>query len=306
MPPVDDEIKKIFEGWLSWLELEKRSSPHTVSSYKRDAGFFLTFVAGYEGGNVTRAMLEKMELRNFRAWLSERNNKGYSFSSTARSLAVIRSFFRYSERFSNLSNPAVFHLRTPKKERALPKALSAEQAQNAIEAIGYFAKESWIAKRDIALLTLIYGAGLRIAEALDLKRGNAPKSDSIVIRGKGNKERVVPILPVIIEVINEYLAECPYELDAKSPLFVGSRGGKLSPRIFQQTIEKVRKYLGLPDSVTPHAFRHSFATHLLSGGADLRSIQELLGHASLSTTQRYTKIDTERLLESYKKAHPRG
>ena len=306
MLAADDEIKKIFDDWVMWLAAERRYSSHTVDSYKRDFRYFTIFISSHEGSEVTKAILAALELRDFRAWLSYRNNENYSFSSTARALAVIRSFFRYAEKFYGIANAAVFQLRTPKQKKSVPKALSAEQAAQALEAIGEFASEPWMAKRDIALLTLIYGAGLRIAEALSLNVKDAPMGDAMVIKGKGNKERMVPVLPLVTSAVREYLAECPYPIEPDSPLFVGSKSGRLSPRMFQRVIEKVRKHLGLPDTVTPHAFRHSFATHLLTGGADLRSIQELLGHASLSTTQRYTKIDSDRLLESYKKAHPRG
>jgi len=306
MVAENGEIKKIVTSWLSRLADEKRYSSHTISSYKRDMGYFLDFLREYEGGEITSEMLHGLSLRELRAWLANRSKKGYNFSSTARAISVIRSFFRHAERFHNLSNSAVFHLRTPRQEKRLPRAISAEDAINAVENIGKDAKDKWMAKRDVALLTLIYGAGLRIAEALSLNVKDAPFGDAMVIKGKGNKERMVPVLPIVTSAVREYLAECPHHMGPDSPLFVGSRGARLNPRLFQLTIEKVRKYLGLPETVTPHSFRHSFATHLLSGGADLRSIQELLGHASLSTTQRYTKIDTERLLESYAKAHPKG
>ncbi len=304
----DKNMKTILDKWLSYIENEKRFSNHTIKSYERDISYFLSFLCEYLGEKVTKQTLEKLELRDFRSWLAFRAKNKLSFSSTARAVSVIRSFYRYLERNSILTNAAIFALRTPKKDKPLPKALSIEQADKALAIIGFNAKDDWVEKRDIAILTLLYGTGLRISEALSLKRSDIPNGDtnSIKVMGKGNKERIVPVLPVIIKAINDYLKYCPYKKDKDEFLFLGARGGVLNPSIFQENLRKIRAAADLPESATPHAFRHSFATHLLNDGADLRSIQELLGHVSLSTTQRYTKIDTNRLLESYSKLHPKG
>ncbi len=311
-----EKTNDAFINWLGWLENERRYSAHTLDNYRRDLEFFLEFLAGYKNAEVTLPLLQSLKLRDFRAWLSSRVEK-YNFSSTSRAISVVRSFYRYLERNYDIKNPAIFNLNMPKKEKPLPKAVSAENALNAIEAVDIALashaaeddrrrRKDWVIARDTALLTLIYGAGLRISEALSLKRSDVPFGESITIRGKGGKERIVPILPIIRQAVDEYLAECEYDLRPEDPLFVGARGEKLNAAVFQRSVKKVRENMQLPESVTPHAFRHSFATHLLGSGGDLRAIQELLGHASLSTTQRYTKIDTDRLLESYSGTHPRG
>lgn len=302
---VSDSVRPFFEKWKKWLEGEKRFSANTLESYERDVLAFLGFMSDYQGEFVTSHSLTTLQLRDFRSWLSSRKAKQYTNTSTARALASVRSFYRYLDRFEDIHNAAIFHIRTPKKEKSLPRALSQEQAGAAVAAM-LEAKEEWVGKRDLALLTLIYGTGLRISEALNLTVKQRPRGDSIIIRGKGNKERVVPILPIINQAIEDYLNSCPLGLTDNDPLFVGVRGKQLQSAIFQKKIQNVRRALGLPESATPHAFRHSFATHLLSDGVDLRAIQELLGHASLSTTQRYTDINTDKMLEIYSRAHPRA
>jgi integrase/recombinase XerC len=220
---------------------------------------------------------------------------------------VVRGFFRHLEKGGVLENPAVHHVRTPKLPKSLPKALSEDQSLASLAGVGANHKEEWVTLRDVALLTLIYGCGLRIGEALALTPAQLPEGAlALTLTGKGNKQRMVPILPQVHEAIAAYKKACPFALAPKEPLFKGARGKKLQPAIFQKEIRQLRSALGLPDSATPHAFRHSFATHLLAGGGDLRTIQELLGHADLSTTQRYTKVDHERLLSAYQKAHPRA
>jgi integrase/recombinase XerC len=240
-----------------------------------------------------------------------------------RGLSVVRSFFRYLARSGRVHNAAINTVRFPKVPKSVPKALSVSDAAAVVKAVGALSRRPWLAKRDIALFTLLYGAGLRIGEALALNRGDVPlpagrstlwragpdagdDGASIVVTGKGQKQRTVPLLPVIQEAISEYLAVCPYRLERAAPLFVGARGGRLNPRVVQARMEQLRAALGLPETATPHALRHSFATHLLAAGGDLRAIQELLGHASLSTTQRYTEVDAERLIKVYRNAHPRA
>jgi integrase/recombinase XerC len=252
-------------------------------------------------------MLARLEHRELRAWLAQRRQDGISDSSNARAMSSIRNFYRYLQRETGLENAAVFNLRMPRLKKPLPKALTAQDALDAVETLRTLHPEPWIARRDWALLTLLYGCGLRIGEALSLTRHDiAGAKHGLRIHGKGGKERVVPVLPQVLEAIAAYLAACPYMGEGEMPLFLGARGERLAPAVFRRQIRQLRAGLGLPESATPHAFRHSFATHLLAGGGDLRAIQELLGHENLSTTQRYTHVDTARLMSAYKNAHPRA
>ncbi len=294
--------------WLAWLTSEKRSSPHTIAAYGRDLGFFLTFLSDYRGGAISLGDLEALETRDFRAWLSAQAAGGKAKTSSARALASVRSFFTWADREGVASNPRLALVRTPKRPHSVPKALAPEETTELLEAAAQDERAPWIIARDTALLLLLYGAGLRIGEALSLTRGEAPRpgQDAMTVLGKGRKSRVVPLLPVINEALANYLALCPYNPGPEGPLFLGARGGALSPRLLQYRMSDLRRSLGLPESTTPHALRHSFATHLLGSGGDLRSIQELLGHASLSTTQRYTAVDAAKLLSAYKAAHPRA
>lgn len=302
--PVTDELAQAIAEWQSWLKDIKRASKHTAVSYQNDLGHFFRFLSGYYGGKLKLAALEKLEPRDIRSWLASRLNE-YEPASTARALSTVKSFFRWLEKQNKIKNEAIFHVRSPKLKKAVPKALAEEQSEAALAAIGSQHEQEWLNKRDLALLTLIYGCGLRISEALAVTPKDV-EGDTIRITGKGNKQRQVPVLPIVKTAVEEYIASCPYKMTASSPLFFGARGKKLDAAIFQRELKKLRAAIGLPDSATPHAFRHSFATHLLSAGGDLRSIQELLGHASLSTTQRYTHVDTKRLMDAYKSAHPRA
>lgn len=301
--PVSDELQALITDWQHWLKHIKRASNHTIISYQNDLSHFCHFLSQHLGGKVSLKQLEKLEAKDFRGWLASRLGE-FESSSTARALSTVKSFFRWLDKQQKIKNEAIFHIRSPKLKKPLPKALGEEQAAAALSSIGSEHKEEWINKRDLALLTLIYGCGLRISEALSLTPGDM--GDAITITGKGNKQRVVPVLPVVKEAIADYVASCPHNLSPNAPLFLGQRGKKLDAAIFQRELKKLRQSIGLPESATPHAFRHSFATHLLSAGGDLRSIQELLGHVSLSTTQRYTFVDKERLLKAYKNAHPRA
>lgn len=309
MIPASHEVGEAFHAWLLFLSQEKQCSPHTLDAYERDVTQFMHFLVEHTGKETDVDWLQRLTLTHFRSWLAHRAGAGFSYISTARALAAVRSFFRYLSEQHEWHNDAIFHLRTPKKPKALPKALSEEQCEQAIDGL-YQDVEGWVAKRDAALLTLIYGAGLRISEALSLRHKDvhprAQSTQALVITGKGKKQRVVPVLPIIFAAIDDYLAECPHVFEADTPLFLGVRGGKLNPAVFQRAVRHMRRALGLPESATPHAFRHSFATHLLRDGGNLRSIQELLGHASLSTTQIYTKMDSNRLMESYRNTHPRA
>jgi integrase/recombinase XerC len=275
----------------------------------QDASHFLSFFQKHGGGNVTLDQLASLEMREFRAWLAARRQEEIGDSSNARAMSSIRNFYRYLERQHGIENSAVFNLRMPRLKKPLPKALSETDSLNALDTLKTLHPETWVAKRDWALLTLIYGCGLRISEALALDCGDIETAaNGLRIRGKGRKERIVPLLEPVVEAIRDYQKTCPYlqHTQPNAPLFLGVRGAALSPVVFQRQIQHLRAYLGLPDSATPHAFRHSFATHLLAGGGDLRSIQELLGHESLSTTQRYTHVDTARLMAAYNNAHPRA
>jgi len=298
-------LREQAEAWLTHLSELKRYSRHTSISYLHDLEEFFTFLRGHLEKEIGIAELAGLELRDFRSWLAARANRQFAATSTARALSSVRQFYRYLQKQGVLENAAIAHLRTPKLKQPLPKALSPEQSIAASDTIHELSDEPWIAKRDTALLMLIYGCGLRISEALGLTWKDTADT-ALTITGKGNKQRIVPLLPNVRQALEEYRSHCPYLTNLQSPLFYGARGKALRPEIFQKQLRRLQGLLGLPDTATPHALRHSFATHLLSGGADLRAIQELLGHASLSTTQRYTKVDTARLMEAYAGAHPKA
>ncbi len=302
----EPDLQETVTAWLTWLEREKRVSTHTLEAYRRDLSGFLAFLALHGGGRAGLATLEQLALRDFRAWLAERAGRGLSNASSARALSVLRNFYRWGERQGRFQNSQIAALRTPKVVKPLPKALSAPDAQDLVET-PRGEQPAWILARDRAVLLLLYGAGLRISEALGLTAGDLPSAPDQPLRilGKGGKTRMVPLLPDVQEAVADYRARCPFAADAEEPLFRGQRGGPLRPRIVQLLLQRLRRALGLPESATPHALRHSFATHLLAGGADLRGIQELLGHASLSTTQRYIAVDPSGLLKAYQ-AHPRA
>jgi integrase/recombinase XerC len=312
--PGDAALRGAVRGWYERLAAERRASPHTLDAYLRDLAAWLGFLAGHRGGAPDIAALADLKPGDFRAWLAARAQDGMARSSTARALSVVRGFFHYLERAGLAHNAAILAVRTPKVPHAVPRALSVGEAADVLDAAGDPARdeeEPWVASRDVAVFTLLYGCGLRIGEALGLSRRDAVSwvdggAESFVITGKGNKQRVIPVLPAVRRAVAEYLRLYPGQLDAEGPLFVGVRGGRLNPRIVQGRLATLRAQLGLPASATPHALRHSFATHLLAGDGDLRTIQELLGHASLSTTQRYTDVDAGRLMDIYAKAHPRA
>ena len=309
--PIAPDVTVEIAGWLRFLGAERRMSGKTLEAYERDVGQFLSFVAEHLGGTPTLKHLAKLTPADVRAFMAARRADGAGNRTLMRGLAGTRSFARFLERNGKGKVGALAAIRTPKLARSLPKPLAVKDARRITdtELRAGDARAPWIIARDAAVLGLLYGSGLRIAEALSLKREQAPapgKDDAVTVTGKGNKARMVPVLPQVAKLIADYLALCPIELVPNGPLFVGARGGPLSPRVVQLAMAQLRGALGLPDSATPHALRHSFATHLLARGGDLRSIQELLGHASLSTTQIYTAVDSERLLEVYSTAHPRA
>lgn len=303
---AEPAVVSAIEGWRDWLAHERRVSAHTLDAYSRDLSAFFAFMAEHLGFPPGLTDLAGLSAADFRSWLARRATEGLSRPSTARAMSTLRGFFRYLEKRGLAANPAIAGMRTPRLPKSVPKALDVAEALETVETVADFADEPWVAKRDVAVLMLLYGCGLRIGEALGLNVAQAPKGDSMVVTGKGNKQRLVPVLPVVREAVEDYLAACPYGLEAGDPLFVGVRGKRLNPGVVQKRMRDVRHLLGLPETATPHALRHSFATHLLAGGGDLRTIQELLGHASLSTTQRYTDVDAARLMDVYTKAHPRA
>jgi integrase/recombinase XerC len=300
-----EDLRAAIALWLAWLSGERRASAHTVAAYGRDLADFLDFLTGHFGEQPSLTTFPTLSPADFRAWLAERAGH-LQRSSMARGLSVVRGFIRFLDRRGLASSPALAVLRGPKLPQSVPKPLSVPDAAEIIEAPAEFVASAWQAKRDIAILTLLYGCGLRLSEALGLTRAEAPRTELMTVVGKGRKQRVVPVLAAVREAIEDYLAACPYPLAPDGPLFVGARGGPLNPRLVQRRMAELRGMLGLPETATPHALRHSFATHLLGAGGDLRAIQELLGHASLSTTQRYTSVETERLLAVYDAAHPRA
>ncbi len=303
---LDPVLAMAVAEWRAWLADEKRASSHTLAAYGRDLDGFLRFLAEHLGGPPSLADLRSLRPADFRSYLARRAAAGLARVSTARALSALRSFFGRLDRQGLVRNAALAAVRAPKLPRTVPKPLSVVDARQALDGARELIPEPWVAKRDAALFTLLYGCGLRLGEALNLDRKETPRSDSIVITGKGRKQRMVPVLPLVIAAIEDYLAVCPYRLEPDGPLFVGKQGRRLAAGVVQQRMREIRAALGLPETATPHALRHSFATHLLANGGDLRTIQELLGHASLSTTQRYTEVDAAKLMAVYRGAHPRA
>ncbi|MFY9640590.1 MAG: tyrosine recombinase XerC [Rhodomicrobium sp.] len=308
---VSPEVTEAVAGWLRYLGAERRYADNTLEAYERDARQFLGFLGACSKEAVSPGRLNALTPLDFRAFMSARRDSGTGSRSLARTLSALRSFFRFLERTGALQNRSVLAVALPKLPPRLPKPLTEMKAKDVVDEAGLdgeLSEQPWTGPRNQAVLLLLYGSGLRISEALGLNRKDAPipPRDVLRIKGKGGRERLAPVLPVAQQAVSAYLEKCPHRLDPQSPLFVGVKGGRLNPRIVQLLIAKLRTNLGLPQTATPHALRHSFATHLLSRGADLRVIQELLGHASLSTTQTYTAVDRERLFQAYSKAHPRA
>ncbi len=306
--PLAPEIGRFLRGWLKEMQAIKRQSQHSVTAYMHDVSGFLAFLSQHLGGTVDAAALKTLTERDMRGWLAFRLKRGYAKSSNARAISAVKSFFRFLHKFADLENAAILAVSAPKLDKPLPKAPSESQTETAMEGLFEFDRTAWINARNRALGILLYGAGLRISEALNLTVDDIRQKESLRIRGKGGKERVVPMLPIIRNTIETYLGLSPFHQDAKgdAPIFYGARGKPMKPAIFQRLVRDLRRELGLPESLTPHALRHAFATHLLAHGAELREIQELLGHSSLSTTQRYTHVDAARLMDAYQAAHPRA
>lgn len=308
---AEADLVEAVTAWLGHLRAERHLAAKTLEAYARDISQFLGFQARHLGAPAGLADIEVLAARDFRAFLAARRRDGVSGRSLARTMSAIRMFFRFLDRRGIAKNDAVRAVTLPKVPHSVPKPLGVAKARAVIREAGTVApaeSPAWVEARDAAVLTLLYGSGLRISEALGLNRADAPVDGRDVLRitGKGGKERPVPVLPVAQDAVARYLELCPFPLPDDGPLFLGVKGKRLSPRIVQLVMQRLRGALGLPDTATPHALRHSFATHLLASGADLREIQDLLGHASLSTTQVYTEVDTAHLLKVYRGAHPRA
>lgn len=305
-PSAAPDLAAKFREWNTYLSHEKHFSRHTLRAYLADVLYFFDFLTRHLGKPPSMNDLGAASIRDFRGWLTKKTTEGAGAATRARSLASVRNFLKWLDKNGHLHNPALAHLRTPKLPRKLPRALPEKQAKDVIDHADAIPRESWIGLRDRALFTLLYGCGLRIDEALRLDYGARPQKGEMRVMGKGRKERLVPVIPIVEKMLAAYVSACPFPLDRDTPLFLGARGERLNQGVAQRQLRILRKTLGLPESLTPHALRHSFATHILVNGADLRSIQELLGHSSVSTTQRYTDFDNAQLLEIYKRSHPRA
>ena len=298
----------LLSQWIAHLREGRRFAPNSIEAYERDVVAFLGFLSGHLGGAIGGRELVELEPRDLRAYLAHRRQGPDALSdrSVSRALAAIRSFYRYIERRHGLANARLALVRGPKLKRALPRPVSETAAQALIAEAQTVAAEDWVGARDAALITLLYAAGLRISEALALTGADRPLPEMLRVVGKGGKERVVPLLSAAREAVEHYASLCPYALEEDAPLFRANRGGALSPRMAQDLMQRLRGRLGLPSSATPHALRHAFATHLLANGGDLRAIQDLLGHESLSTTQTYASVEAQKILQLYRRAHPRA
>jgi integrase/recombinase XerC len=303
------DLQNALGQWLTWLAHERRVANLTHAAYGRDIGQFLSFLSRHQGELPHLSTLASLSRGDFRAWMAARQTEGIEARSLARSLSALKNLFRFLAKRGLAHNGAIATMRAPKLPRAVPKPLTVGEAIDVVDEVASLQDEEWIGRRDAAILMLLYGAGLRIGEAVSLNRRDLPttgEARTLTVTGKGRKTRVVPLLPEIVTAVRDYLKACPWGGTGSDPLFMGAKGGRLSPRLVQKAMQTLRLALGLPETATPHALRHSFATHLLGAGGDLRAIQELLGHASLSTTQRYTDVDAQHLLQVYQAAHPRA
>ncbi len=300
----DSTVITTVEKFLRFLEAEKRYSLHTVNSYRIDIFYFLDFIFKLRQQIISNNSLENLTVYDFRCWLAKRLEDHIN-SSNARAISSLRSFFKFCNQNNLIQNNQITKIRTPKVAKPIPKAVEKIDIDKILMEIIKIRKNQWQAKRDLALLTLIYGCGLRISEALLVNKKSLQNNQTLIVSGKGKKQRMVPLLPIVNQRINEYLQLCPFEINFEQPIFLTPKGKTLSRRDFSGLVQTIRINLNLAETITPHAFRHSFATHLLESGCDLRAIQELLGHENLSTTQRYTKIDKKHLLEVYAKVSKR-
>lgn len=303
---ISEAAREALSGWLAAQKALKATSDNTLDAYARDVSRFLAFMSQHMGGPQGLAALARVSLPDMRAWMAATRTQGVGARSMARKLSAVKSFYRWLSEREGFDATAVLAARAPKFQRKLPRPLAEDAAAELIDTLDMQSATPWVALRDQAVVTLLYGCGLRISEALGLTGRDAPLAETLRITGKGGKERIVPVIAPARDAVDAYLAACPFRPEPEEPLFRGVRGGPLSPRAVQKVVAQVREQLGLPASVTPHAMRHSFATHLLNAGGDLRAIQELLGHSSLSTTQAYTAVDASRLMDVYRRAHPKA
>lgn len=305
MLALSSQLVDIIQKWSHYLKVIKSYSAHTLDAYVTDLFYFIKFLNEYMQEKIELNTLEHLTLKEIRAWLAKRQNDRLKTTSNNRAISVLRSFYRFLHKQYNIENQEIFLIKIPNKNKPLPRTLTIDNAKFATENIAELSDIEWVSWRDISILFFLYGAGLRIGEVLSLTYNDIKsiKSNTLIVRGKGNKERAVPILPETIEAVGQYIKFVPYDLE-EGALFRGIRGKALNPDVYRYQIRKLRGLFGLPEHTSPHAFRHSFATHLLGKGGSLRAIQELLGHAKLSTTQRYTKLNSEQLLSDYKKFHP--
>lgn len=303
---ISPAARAALDEWLTHLRALDGRAEKTITAYGADVRGWLSFLAHHRGGTEGLSALITVPITDLRAWMAHERGRGVSARSVARALSAVKGFTAWLADRQGGDATAILSARAPRFQKKLPRPLTIEGAAEVLESVGDDAREPWIAARDTAVVTLLYGCGLRISEALGLTGADHPLPEVLRIRGKGGKERLVPVLPAARASVAAYVAQCPYDLTPEGALFRGTRGGPLNPRLIAAAMERTRNRLGLPASATPHALRHSFATHLLGAGGDLRAIQELLGHASLSTTQAYTGVDAARLMEVYERAHPRA
>ncbi|MGB3407162.1 MAG: tyrosine recombinase XerC [Jannaschia sp.] len=303
---ISPGARDALEAWGDHLRALDGAAANTLTAYLRDVTTFLAFHAGYRGGPMGLAEIGSLGTPDMRSWMASERMRGTAARSVARRLSSVKSFIRWLSEREGFDPTAILSTRAPRFRKPLPRPLAQDAARDLLETVGHQHATPWIAARDVAVVTVLYGCGLRISEGLGLRGRDAPLPDVLRIRGKGGKERIVPVLPAARAAVERYVAACPFDLAGDGPLFRGARGGPLNPSLVAAVVARARMQLGLPSSATPHALRHSFATHLLEAGGDLRAIQELLGHASLSTTQAYTAVDTVHLMETYARAHPHG
>ncbi|MBY6002528.1 tyrosine recombinase XerC [Salipiger bermudensis] len=303
---ISPAARDALEGWLTAARALKGNSENTVTAYRTDVLEFIVFLTSHHAEPQGLAPLARVTTPDMRAFLAHLRGQGIGSRTMARKLSAVKSFYRWLAEREGFEPTAVMMARAPKFQKKLPRPLAEDAAKAMIDTVEMQAADSWVGARDAAVVTLLYGCGLRISEALGLKGRDLPLGESLRIVGKGGKERIVPVLPVARRAVETYLRLCPYELEPDAPVFRGKRGGALNPRLIQKVTEAARLQLGLPATATPHAMRHSFATHLLAAGGDLRAIQELLGHASLSTTQAYTSVDEVHLMKVYEATHPKA
>ncbi|KMK68509.1 tyrosine recombinase XerC [Puniceibacterium sp. IMCC21224] len=303
---ISPQARDALEGWLASARALKGSAENTLTAYRTDVLDFIAFMTMHHGGAQGLGPLSRLSVTDMRAWMAHLRGGGASSRSMARKLSAVKTFYRWLAAREGFEPTAVLTTRSPKFQKKLPRPLTEDAARAMIDTVALQSQTDWIGLRDTAVITLLYGCGLRISEALGMRGRDLPLTETMRIIGKGGKERVVPVLPVARTAVSRYLAACPWPVEADTPIFRGARGGALNPRLIQKVTEQARMQLGLPATATPHAMRHSFATHLLEAGGDLRAIQELLGHASLSTTQAYTSVDTLHLMKVYAATHPKA